>query len=177
MALPEIITIAVLATLTFGTALLSLGLAGTQVRLAKRVDELMRIVNESVGEFGSIPTFNVVDVRGRSIDNAAIAAATTAVLFVSPTCRSCRAALANLAGLYHKAKGGVVVVCEATEAECRSVSAEFKIDTLVPDPSGSLMREFGVDSVPTALLIDDGRKIRSKGYPVAGDEAPSAATA
>jgi thioredoxin-like negative regulator of GroEL len=175
--LPEIVAITVLAGLTFGTALLSLGLVGTQARLAKRVDDLTRMFNESVGEFGSLPTFNVVDIRGRSIDNAAIAAATTAILFVSPTCRSCRAALANLSGLYHKAKGGVVVVCEASDAECRSVSAEFNIETLISDASGSIMREFGVDTVPTALLVEDGRKIRSKGYPVAGDEAPTLATA
>jgi thioredoxin-like negative regulator of GroEL len=169
MSEPEILAIIVLAALTFLTALLSLGLVGAYSRLRQQVDRLTAAVNESAGDFGSVSPFSLVDLRGTAIDNNTIAADVTAFLFVSPTCRSCRAALANLSALYHKARGGVVVVCEASEAECQAVSAEFKIETVVADGSGTVMRQFGVATVPTALLIAEGRKIRSKGYPTIGE--------
>lgn len=161
----ELVAIILVVSLTVANTLIILGIVPALVRLQRRLDAL-GAPTEDTGAT-DVPQFSAVDLGGNLISNATLSQGLTALLFVSPTCRSCKTTLAETTALRHKAKGGVIVVCEAATGACAELARDFGIDRgVIADASGELMKLFAVDSLPSAVLIAGGTRMRSRGYPL-----------
>lgn len=91
----------------------------------------------------------------------------TALLFVSTTCNSCIATLTEVQALKHRARDGIVVVCQGSMAACKALVGTIGVQVrIVADEAGDLTRLFEVTSVPFAVVLESGTRIRSRGYPL-----------
>jgi peroxiredoxin len=117
------------------------------------------------------PEFGATDVVGNRIESSEFAGSSRALLFVSPDCRSCSLTLAEMAALEWKAKGAVIVVCEASASECRVLATKYGLGVpVLVDQDREVMALFGVSSLPTAVLIGEDDRVQSYGEPMRGEE-------
>jgi methylamine dehydrogenase accessory protein MauD len=113
------------------------------------------------------PDFDVSDVNGGAINLSAFSERVVALLFVSPSCRSCGWTLADMSALGERARENLVVICRADENACRELGETYHLlPSLVVDEDLELSRLFDVDAVPTAVVIDESGKVRSYGHPM-----------
>lgn len=113
------------------------------------------------------PQFSAVDMDGNQVDNQSLSRGLTALLFVSTTCPSCSATLIEMQALKHRARDGIVVVCQASPVACAGLVDSLGIQTrVIADEAGALGRLFGVDTVPFAVVLSSGTHIKSRGYPL-----------
>jgi hypothetical protein len=113
------------------------------------------------------PSFSAIDVDGNRIDNEALSNRMTALLFVSTTCNSCIATLTEMQALKHRARDGIVVVCQASQAACKALLEPIGVQVrIIADEAGDLTRLFAVTSVPFAVVLESGTQVKSRGYPL-----------
>lgn len=124
------------------------------------------------------PSFDVVDVTGARISSQDFAGQLTALLFVSPQCPTCTVTLDELEALKVKARDSVLVICRAESDECVALAEAFRLSIpVIPDPDLEISRLFRVVTVPTAILINEGGRIQSYGYPMSREELEAMITA
>ncbi len=156
---------AILIVVAIETAVL-LGVVSVLGRLSKGFAEIREVVNEG-GANQTAPDFSTIDMDGNRLNNATLAGRLTALLFVSTTCSSCTTTLAEMAALRHRARDGIVVVCQATKAACAGLAESLEIKgRVVADEEGRLAKLFAVESVPTAVVLESGTRIRWRGFPL-----------
>ncbi len=113
------------------------------------------------------PLFSAVDMDGNVIDNESLTGRLTALLFVSTTCTSCAATLIEMQALKHRARDGVIVVCQADTAACAGLAESLGIQArIIADESHELSQLFEVNAVPFAVVLASGTHIKSRGYPL-----------
>ncbi len=118
-----------------------------------------------------VPDFERLDLTGKPIRSSDFVGRLTALLFVSTTCSTCSTTLREIDGLAYKSMGNVVIVCRSSIKECRALAAVYGFSfPIVPDPDDSLGRLFGIQGVPTAVLIGVGGRIQSYGNPMRGSD-------
>lgn len=112
------------------------------------------------------PQFSAVDLAGHPITTATMAGKPAVLLFVSPSCASCRVTLAELRAIASDTTRDLTVVCEGEDAGCRELAAEYSLaHPMVADASGELKRIFGVIGTPMAVRISAEGVIESYGEP------------
>lgn len=118
-----------------------------------------------------MPQFEQRDMEGALIRSQDLVGQELALLFVSPSCRACSLTLHEMDMLAHKAGGNILLVCRAAEEECRQLAASYAIQTTVISDSENVISDlFEVDSVPTAVLVDEDGLITSYGHPMRAEE-------
>jgi hypothetical protein len=112
------------------------------------------------------PQFSAVDLSGNPVSMEGMVGRAMALLFVSPTCASCRVTLAELRGITSDRSRDLAVVCEGEEAECRGLAADYQLThPMVADTNGELKRLFGVTGTPMAVRVSADGVIESYGEP------------
>lgn len=166
MAIPFYLSYAALWILVIAQSLVLLGV----VRLVYQIQHAS--VPEGQLERGqAAPQFSAVALAGTPISSADFAGHPAALLFVSPSCPSCRATLAELDALRYKADGNVIVICRSDRNDCAELAEAYGLDVLtVADEDQRISRLFGVTSNPTAVIIDEQGRIQSYGRPLRGEE-------
>lgn len=135
-----------------------------------------RLQQESIGTAQGwigrkAPPFQVEDLSGAPVGTNSFDGRVRALLFVSPSCRSCVASLEELDLLRRKAEGNVIVICQATHAECARLAATSQLDGhVVADEDKRIGKLFDVSALPTAVLISDDNRIQSYGEPLREDD-------
>lgn len=84
----------------------------------------------------AVPEFATVDLEGNRLSSKDLVGRLTAFLFVAPTCPSCMTTLEEVAGLSHKARGNVVLVCRAGRPECVRLSRTYGSARTIADEDG-----------------------------------------
>jgi len=122
--------------------------------------------NDPVSE-RPLPPIDTVDLLGRPFSSENFEARTAALLFVSPGCPSCVAALHELRTIgQHANPDNVFVFCHGDSAECCDLGSALELRfPIIPDPKGEIRDKFGVRSSPTILIAENGR-VRFHGYDV-----------
>lgn len=117
----------------------------------------------------SVPTFAAMTLSGDVFDDAALVGDDTALLFVSPECKSCTATLDELRALQGRTGGRIVLVCRGVSMECQKLAKTFDLNlTVVVDDDGGLTELFGVNGTPTAVMINPNGVVASYGHPMRG---------
>jgi|SRR5262252_8623343 len=117
------------------------------------------------------PAIGGVDLQGAAVDSVEFGGRLTALLFVSPTCRSCTVTLDELEALKSKVKGSVIIVCRAERHECLGLAEKYRSDVpVVVDKDLTVSKRFHVSTVPTAVVIDKDGRIQSYGHPMHAEE-------
>jgi peroxiredoxin len=112
------------------------------------------------------PSFRVRTLDGELVSSDRLSGLGYGLLFVSPTCESCRLTLSELRAAVVRSEGALFVICEGAEAECRSLLDDYGIAIpIVSDPLGAVRARFGIRSVPTAVVVDRDGRIASVGRP------------
>ncbi len=112
------------------------------------------------------PTFNAVDLSGEPLSSNDFAGHMTAILFVSFNCPSCVVTLYEMEALNYKTQGNVIVICRGRDGECAQLIDRHKLSArIVADEDEQISRRFGISTFPTAVLINEGYRIQSYGYP------------
>lgn len=112
------------------------------------------------------PAFTAVDLSGVTINSVDFTGHLTALLFVSPNCRSCMTTLEDMAYLNHKAQGNVIMICRAGREDCNKLVEQYKVTVpVVPDEADHISQLYAISSVPTAVLINANNRIQSYGQP------------
>lgn len=118
-----------------------------------------------------MPSFEHADIEGNLIRSDELLGQPLALLFVSPSCRSCTLTLDEMDMLAQKVAGNIVLVCRSSEDECRRLAASYALKTRVISDGDNLVSNlFEVDSVPTAVLVDEDGRISSYGHPMRAEE-------
>lgn len=119
----------------------------------------------SAGE--EAPAFDTVDLYGISISSADFADQLTALLFVSPDCKSCTTILEeDMEYLKFKAQGNVIVVCRAGPEVCTRMAERYGLDVpIVADEDNEISELYRISAVPTTVLINADKRIQSYGQP------------
>lgn len=112
-----------------------------------------------------VPTFRARDLDGRQVVTSDLTGSMNIVLFVSPSCSSCVTTLDEMVGLSHKARGNVLVVCQADKTKCAQLAQTYGLVRTIPDPESELSQLFKVPVLPTAVLIDRSGRVQSYGQP------------
>ena len=112
------------------------------------------------------PAFTAVDLSGVTIHSTDFTGRLTALLFVSPNCRSCMTTLEDMAYLNHKAQGNVIMICRAGQEDCAKLAELYNVTVpVVADEDDHISRLYAISSVPTAVLINANNRIKSYGQP------------
>lgn len=74
-----------------------------------------------------VPEFSAHDVSGAPVDESSVIGQRTALLFVAPDCPTCSTTLGELEALQEKVEGRVIIVCRATEGDCRGPQCDVRI--------------------------------------------------
>lgn len=167
MPLPFLVSYIALWILVFAQAAVLLGL----VAIVNKQKDLQvpgrdRASIPGLAPGSPLPPFEARDLDGQLLRSGDVAGALTALLFVSPTCPSCVTTLEEIVGLGHKARGNVAVICRADVDECSQLAATYGLVRTIPDPRGELLQLFGVQVLPTAVLIDRAGRVLSYGQPL-----------
>jgi peroxiredoxin len=118
-----------------------------------------------------VPEFSALDVSGAPVDESSLIGQRTALLFVSPDCPTCSATLDELEALERKSKGRVLIVCRATDEDCRNLSLMYGFDaTVVVDADGAISTSFGVNGMPTAVIVSETGEVETYGHPMRSTE-------
>lgn len=166
MSLPFSLSYAALWVLVVVQGLILLGV----VRLVYQIQQ-GGVAVEYSQQGREVPEFSVVDLAGMPITNANLVGRTTALLFVSPSCHSCKTTLAELDGLQHKTGGNVIVICRARRDDCARLQEEYGLGVpTVVDEDDGISRLLGVTANPMAVLVDAQGRIQSYGQPMRGEE-------
>lgn len=118
----------------------------------------------SIGQ--EAPSFRARALDGQLVASDRLSGRSYGLLFVSPTCDSCRLTLSELRAAVVRSAGTLFIICEGTQADCRSLIDDFGVAVpVVSDPLGAVRGRFGVSSVPTAVIVDADGRIVSVGRP------------
>lgn len=169
MSTSFVLSYAALWVLVIFQSLLLIGLVKAVHRL-KRAEALRQ---RDPGEFRGreVPQFIAVDVAGGEVNSADFERTLTALLFVSPDCRSCSLTLAEMNALKLKANGNVVVICRGGRDQCRELGERYELAVpVLVDSDLEISALFSVTSVPTAVLVNEDNRIQSYGHPMRGGE-------
>jgi hypothetical protein len=120
------------------------------------------------------PDFSAVEAHsGRTMRLAELAGRRSILLFLSPGCRNCANLAAAIHGIYHKAEGRLVLVCQGSRQECVAFLATHDPGRRLPlllDPELVISFQFRIAGAPAAVLLDDELRIRSYGSPQRSEE-------
>jgi peroxiredoxin len=120
------------------------------------------------------PDFTAVEARGGgTVRRGSLAGRRSIVLFLSPSCRNCEQLAAGVHGIYHKAEGNLVLVCQGARAECLAFLDAQGVRQDVPvllDPEREIASRFRVLGVPAAVMLDEELRIRAYGSPKGPDD-------
>jgi hypothetical protein len=118
-----------------------------------------------------VPRFSALDLAGNVISSETISGSPATLLFVSPTCASCRVTLGELRGISSDSSRDLFVVCTGSEDACRELADDYgPIRPVLLDADGELRLKFGVTGTPMAVRIGTTGVIQSYGEPVRGEE-------
>jgi peroxiredoxin len=118
-----------------------------------------------------VPTFSAMDLAGNEVSTTSIAGRPVVLLFVSPTCASCRVTLAELRGIASDSTRDLIVVCAGGEDDCRMLATDYQLTRpVVVDANGELKLQFGISGTPMAVRISATGTIESYGEPVRGED-------
>lgn len=114
-----------------------------------------------------VSAFSAADVEGVEFTEQNLGGRIAALLFVSPTCGTCTASLTELQVVNAKAPGNVFVICQAGTYDCSLVAEQYGSGLrVIVDSERTISQLFGITTVPTAVLVDERRVIRSYGQPL-----------
>lgn len=71
------------------------------------------------------PAFMAMGLSGVTISSMDFKGRLTALLFVSPNCKSCMTTLEDMAYLNHKAQGNVIMICRAGREDCAKLVEQY----------------------------------------------------
>lgn len=175
MSIPFYVSYAVLWILIVLNSLVALGLVRLVAQLRQQAppgENNGRADDGRLRPGQEAPAFSAVDLAGVPVRSADYAGRPWALLFVSPTCRSCMTTLAELEALAGKVQGNVLVVCRAGHKDCVRLAETDKVAVrFVADEDDELARRFRVSSNPTAILVDGENRVQKYGYPKREDLA------
>lgn len=118
----------------------------------------------SIGQ--AAPTFQARTLDGQYVASDRLSGRSYGLLFISPTCESCRLTLSELRAAAIRSEGSLFIVCEGGGAECRELVNDYGVALpVVPDPLGAVRARYGIRSVPTAVIVDQDGRIASVGRP------------
>ena len=170
MSIPFSLSYAALWILVILHSLLLLGV----LRLVSRIQPTgaLEESNEVGLRSGQIaPRFSAVDLAGNTVGSANFAGHPTALLFVGPKCPSCTATLYEMEALNRKVQGHVVLICSEKRDACAQLGVDHELDIpIVADEDARIYRLFGISSLPTAVILDEGGRVQSYGQPKRGEE-------
>lgn len=154
------------ALVVFQTLVL-LGLVRTVYRLRR---EGAALASDGDLRGHAAPEFSAFDLSGAPIRSTDLAERLSALLFVGPDCGSCGVTLADFDALNCKARGNVIVFCQGVPEECSRLIQTYRLDVpVVADQDLKISELFRIHTVPTAVLIEGGRVVRT-GHPKHGEE-------
>jgi peroxiredoxin len=116
-------------------------------------------------ESGSLaPAFVARDVRGEEVRTADLRGASSALLFVSPSCQTCGVVLADLSPLTRRVGGQLVIVCGGSAEECTRLTERYELTArVIADTNFAISRLYRVQTVPTGILIGPHGQIERYG--------------
>jgi methylamine dehydrogenase accessory protein MauD len=120
-------------------------------------------------ERGSIaPAFVASDVgTGREVTDALLHDRTSLIVFLTPTCQSCRSLAPDLRRFSAEHREiQVLVICAAPREHCEAFAREFdlRLPVLV-DEGQRISRDYRAIRTPSAILIDPQGQVRIQGLP------------
>ncbi len=127
---------------------------------------------------GMAPLFSVDVVDGGRIDLAGYRGKVVILDFFATWCEPCRLLAPELQTVYgrYKDKGVVVIALSADEgpdatASVRAYMKELRLSYMAAVDGERVMKQYGVYSLPTTVIIDRDGKIKSKHLGLTADYA------
>ncbi|HKI02390.1 MAG TPA: redoxin domain-containing protein [Thermoanaerobaculia bacterium] len=113
------------------------------------------------------PAFWARDLRaGQPLTAEGLRGEAAVLLFVTADCALCKTVLDGLRRRELGQSAQVVVVCIAAETDCAPLLNRVAPDlTVLADPSEDIRRAYRVSATPTAVILDEGGRIRGYAYP------------
>jgi methylamine dehydrogenase accessory protein MauD len=155
----------VVALLVFVVLGLLRQLGVIQIRLGPEPGVL--ITEDGLKRGAEAPDFQRPDLlTGGTINFRELLSRRVLLLFLSPTCESCRTLIADLNGLMTSREDelAVVAVCTAGETACRQFARRFGVKVpLVADPDNAVSADYDVQRTPFAFLISSQGRVLIRG--------------
>lgn len=154
-------------------SLVLLGLLRQMLELKQRVSELRADGGTRYLRLGSrAPDFSATEVRsGKRIRRTDLLGHKSILLFLSPSCQTCDDLATEIHGIYHKADGRLLAVCQGGREECLRFLQSHGVNIpVLLDPENEISESFRIDGTPMAVLLDDEVRVRSYGYPKKGED-------
>ena len=112
------------------------------------------------------PDFSLFDTNGQAVKLSSLRGKTVLIDFWATWCSPCVASMPHLDQV-HKDESGLDVVVIAVNLEDQQKASQFMAEnaysfTSVVDSDKSVMRQYGVDSIPTTFLVDKFGILRKK---------------
>jgi methylamine dehydrogenase accessory protein MauD len=131
-------------------------------RLIARIQELEQQAAPTTPSRGPkqgepAPAFELPDLDGesRSLDDLLASGRPLALVFTDPDCGACDQLLPELARLQHQRAGDfeIALVARGTAAENRAKLDRTTLDNVLLQEDREVVQAYGVDAVPTALMV------------------------
>lgn len=153
----------VLVVLAEGLAILGLARAvgAIQLRLGREAPALQTPEGLAVGTLA--PDISGYELWAKRLETRTVSRGRWALVFLTPTCSVCRT-LAKELGYVGRGRDGAAVVLVAHGQHDQNAIFRAPVPHLVTfsDPNGDMHRAYGVEQVPYAFIVQDGR-IAAKG--------------
>lgn len=149
------------------------GLLRQMLELKQRLSELRADGGTRYLRLGSrAPDFSAVELRsGQRFRRTDLLGHKSILLFLSPACKTCDNLATEIHGIYHKADGRLLAVCQGEQEECRRFIQSHGVNIpVLLDPDNTISDSFRIDGTPMAVLLDDEVRVRSYGYPQRGED-------
>jgi methylamine dehydrogenase accessory protein MauD len=149
------------------------GLLRQMLEIKQRLSELRADGGTRYLRLGSrAPDFSAVELRsGQRVRRTDLLGHKSILLFLSPKCQTCDNLATEIHGIYHKADGRLLAVCQGEREECLRFMQGHGVNIpVLLDPDSTISEAFRIDGTPMAVLLDDEVRVRSYGYPKKGED-------
>ncbi|HET9217767.1 MAG TPA: hypothetical protein VFR18_12355, partial [Terriglobia bacterium] len=108
---------------------------------------------------GEAPNFRAIDVSsGENIEAEMLSRGSHSLVFVSPDCTKCVTLVEDLRSAPTTKLVNVVLVCRGNDDSCKAFTQKvLGLKHVFVDADGEIGRRYGVDWLPTAVSVQDGR--------------------
>lgn len=149
------------------------GILRQMLEMKQRLSELRADGGTRYLRIGSrAPDFSAVELRsGQRIRRSDLLGSKSILLFLSPACQTCDELATEVHGIYHKAEGRLLAVCQGSPDACEHFLRKHGVNIpVLLDPEKHVSDAFRIDGTPMAVLLDDEVRVRSYGYPKKGED-------
>ena len=134
--------------------------------LHRRIEPFGARIGQPGPDIGAeVPPFDHVDLTGRRISLGSERGRKTLMVFVSPTCSSCKDLAPAIRSIARSERGSMdtILVSDGSDEAVRRFVDDHKLRRLPMVTASDTLEQYGVHSTPYALLIDASGHVETKG--------------